>query len=153
MRFNIFDSGIDIETGIISDSFEDALRSAIIVSFLTDKRAGSDDAIPDAPIVSQTIPLDRRGWAGDALSEINGDRIGSHLWLLSREKKTDETLRRAVEYAEESISWLIDDGFASSVFATAEWIDGGRLNLQISVILTSGESLKTVLTVGATYAI
>lgn len=153
MRLNIFSDQIDIETGYISDVFEDALRSAIIVSLLTDRRANIDDVIPDAPASNQSIPPDRRGWAGDALADVSGDRVGSRLWLLSRKKQTEETRRLAIEYCQEALQWLIDDKIANSVLVVAEWTDGGRLNIGVTIILLNGDSFNTTLTIGVVYAV
>lgn len=153
MRLNIFSDQIDIETGFISDVFEDALRSAIIVSLLTDRRANVDDVIPDAPASNQSISPDRRGWAGDALAEVAGERVGSRLWLLSRKKQTEETRRLAIEYCQEALKWLIDDKIATSVLVNAEWTDGGRLNVEVTIILLNGDSFNTTLTIGVVYAV
>lgn len=153
MRLNIFNDQIDIETGYISDVFEDALRSAVIVSLLTDRRANSDDTIPDAPLTNQSIPPDRRGWAGDALADVIGDRVGSRLWLLSRKKQTEETRCLAIEYCQEALQWLMDDKIASSALVKAEWTDGGRLNVGVTIILLNGDSFNTTLTIGVVYAV
>lgn len=153
MRLNIYGDQIDIQTGYISDAFEDSLRSAIIVSLLTDRRARVDDVIPDAPISSQTISVDRRGWAGDALAEVSGDRVGSRLWLLARKKQTEETRQVAVEYCREALQWFVDDQIATSITINAEWVDGGRLNIAITMILINGDSFNTTLTVGVVYAV
>lgn len=157
MRFAVFSQGIDLQSGPISDLFEDSLRSAIIVSLLTDRRADPQDTLPDDTSSATGIPPDRRGWAGDALAEADGDRIGSRLWLLSREKQTEETRRRAIEYAQEALDWLVQDKHATDVDVTAEWsAEGGaagRLNLQVVLILVGGESLSVSLSVGAVYAI
>lgn len=153
MRLNVYGDQIDIETGYISDIFEDSLRSAIIVSLLTDRRARLDDVIPDAPIASQSIPSDRRGWAGDALAEVSGDRVGSRLWLLARKKQTEETRQLAIEYCHEALQWFVDDQIATSVIVNAEWAEGGRLNIVVTMILINGDSFNTTLTVGVIYAV
>ena len=56
------------------------LDAALINSLFTDRRAEPDDPLP-AGVES------RRGWWGDTLAIADGnDRIGSRLWLISREK-------------------------------------------------------------------
>lgn len=152
MRLTVFKDTIDIQSGIISDSYEDSLRSAILVSLLTDRRANIDDVIPHTPITNQPLPPDRRGWAGDALAEIDGDRVGSRLWLLSRAKETEETRELAIEYCEEALAWMLTD-IANSVLIEAEWSDGGRLNISIVIILKNGDSFTTSLTIGVVYAL
>lgn len=122
-------SGIEAGTG---------LGSAVIVSLLTDARAGVDDVLPDARAGGGLIQPDRRGWAGDALSEIPGDRIGSHLWLLGREKQTESVRLRAIDYARAALQWLIDDGYAVSIDIEAFWSQAGRLDLSVTIHQASG---------------
>jgi phage gp46-like protein len=100
------------------------LASSVILSLFLDRRAGADDALPAG--------ADRRGWIGDALSPTPGDRIGSRLWLLAREKQTEETRLRAEEYAAEALAWLVEDGLASSVEVAATWLRPGVLALTVS---------------------
>lgn len=153
MRFVAKDTMVDMAIGYITPSFEEALRSSIIMSLLTDRYADQDDLIPDAPSKPQAIPFDRRGWAGDALSEVPNDRIGSRLWLLSREKQTESTRVRAIEYCQEALQWLVDDRIATSVYVEAAWGNDGRLNVSVTISLSSGDIFTTSVTVGVIYAI
>lgn len=105
---------------------DDGLRTAVIVSLFTDRRAEADDAIPDGSD-------ERRGWWADAWPEVDGDRIGSRLWLLHREKQLARVLVRAREYAEEALRWLIEDGIASAVRVQAEVVRQGLLGLRIEI--------------------
>ncbi|GAB5502763.1 phage GP46 family protein [Pyruvatibacter sp.] len=125
------------------------LESAIIVSLFTDARAGDDDVLPDSPGTAATasggasaLP-DRRGWWGNTDAGVIHDtgEIGSKLWLLAREKRTDETLNRARQYCREALAWLIDDGVASRVEIDAEYQGDAShvlLALDISVIRSDG---------------
>ncbi len=106
---------------------EDGLQTAIVVSLFTDRRARDDDDLPDA------AGGDRRGWWGDLVPPVEGDRIGSRLWLLSREKQLPSVVARAREYAEEALAWLVEDGIASRVDVTAEIARPGVLGLTIVV--------------------
>ncbi len=99
---------------------EDGLRTAVIVSLFTDRRAESDDEIPDGGD-------DRRGWWSGV--------IGSRLWLLARAKQLPGTLARARAYAVESLQWLIDDGVAAAVDVSAGWARPGVLALGVVVTL------------------
>ncbi|TBV76885.1 phage GP46 family protein [Pseudoxanthomonas winnipegensis] len=109
---------------------DDGLQSAVIVSLFTDRRAGDDDTLPDGS--------DRRGWWGDSVADETGDQIGSRLWLLRREKASDQTLQRAQQYAREALQWLADDGVVKRVDITAEYqrLDGSGRTLALQVILT-----------------
>ncbi len=103
---------------------------ALLVSLGSDSRAKPDDPLPDALLGAapdDTLPPDRRGWVGDALAEDN-QRIGCRLWLLSREKTTDQVRRRAITYAREGLAWAK----GRSVSVEAGWI-GNRLMLRASL--------------------
>jgi len=98
----------------------------VIISLFTDRRAEDDDVIPDGG-------QERRGWWGDDFNEDAADRIGSRLWLLSREKQLSEVLNRARQYAEQALRWLIDDGVAESVDVVASIPRAGVLGLQVAI--------------------
>ncbi len=131
------DGSIDLAfrsgTGLLND---ETLRTAVLISLMTDRRASDDDALPDFPTPGDIRP-DRRGWCGDALAE-DSSLIGSRLWLLWREKQTEETRRRAVAYCREALQWLIDDGIASAVTVDASWPETGWLAVRIAIALVAG---------------
>lgn len=102
------------------------LETAVTISLFTDRRAEPDDILPDGG-------SDRRGWWGDAWPAVEGDRIGSRLWLLSREKQAPDVLRRAREYAAEALQWLVADGIASDVQVEAGNPRPGLLALDIRI--------------------
>ena len=111
---------------------ENELETAVILSLLCDARARDDDTLPDEG-------KDRRGWWADsAAPEADGDRTGSRLWLLSREKTLPETLRRAKDYAEEALAWLIEDNVARAVTVTADMPRRGLLALTAVITLPDG---------------
>ena len=102
------------------------LRSAILISLFTDARAADDDVLPEAG-------SDRRGWWGDALATIEGDRIGSKLWLLRRAKKTAATLADAQSWAMQALQWLVDDGLVAALQVSASVIEPDGLGLTITI--------------------
>jgi len=114
--------------GIATDN---TLATAVLLSLFTDRRARADDALPSGD-------NDRRGWIGDALSSVDGDLFGSRLWLLRRAKQTEETRRRAEEYAREALTWLIDENVATEVRVSAVWRARGWLGLAIAIELRQG---------------
>lgn len=121
-------NGHDLET-------EDGLSTAVIISLFTDRRAADDDPLPaGAP--------DLRGWWGDAFPDIDGDRIGSRLWLLSREKQTRQVINRAREYVLEALQWLLDDGVAASVVVDAFVVRMGVLGLSVSIDRPGGDRVN-----------
>lgn len=100
----------------------DDLASAVLISLFTDRQASADDELPDST-------GDRRGWWADVDQAV---AIGSRLWLLNREKLTDDVAKKAVLYAKESLAWLIDDGIASAVNVTAT-VERNRLDLEVEI--------------------
>lgn len=107
---------------------DDGLRSAVLLSLFLDARARPEDPLPDPR------DGDRRGWVGDALSPDAGDRMGSRLWLLSREKQTEGVRVRAEIYAREALAWLVADGLATALDVTATWRSRGLLDLRVRVV-------------------
>lgn len=106
----------------------DPLPRAVIISLFTWRRA-----LPDDPVDGV-----RMGWWADGLDGVVNDRIGSRLWLLSREKLTLSTINRAREYARESLQWLLDDGVATGVAVTAERYGMDQLRLQCVISRAQG---------------
>jgi phage gp46-like protein len=103
----------------------DDLLSAVFICLFSDKRARDSDVIDGD---------DRRCWA------LNSE-LGSHLWLLSREKKTQDTLNRAREYARHALQWLLDDGIAVTVTVTTEWQPNtvsGIMRLGVEIVKPDG---------------
>lgn len=105
---------------------DDGLSTAIILSLLTWGRAGDED-LPSSE--------DKKGWWGDSYADVDSDQIGSKIWLLFREKVTDETILRLKEYATQSLNWLIEDKVASRVDVAAERnaADHERIDLGVTV--------------------
>ena len=96
------------------DTYEPLVR-AVMISLFTWRRANADDVLPDL-----SANPERMGWWADNFPTVPNDRIGSRLWLLSRAKLTAETIRKAREYAQEALQWLIDDGVAQRVVVETE---------------------------------
>ncbi len=105
----------------------------LLLSLGSDRRAEPDDTLPDTVTAgSITAGLNpRRGWAGDALDP-NGDRAGSRLWLLEREKQTDDVLARARDYALQSLAWLGDREGVDIDVAVA-WPTRTAMRMDVSV--------------------
>ncbi|MFJ3112310.1 phage GP46 family protein [Pseudomonas putida] len=112
---------------------EALLRRAVTISLFTWRRAGADDQLDDA---------DRKGWWGDSVPTEPGDQIGSRLWLLQRRTITQDTLRDAQEYAEEALRWMTEDQIVTAVTVTVERQDINRVNLQVRLTESNGETLQ-----------
>lgn len=105
------------------------LATPMLVALFSDRRARPDDELPSgaSAFLVPSAANPRRGWAGDALDG-EGRRLGSLLWLLSREKQTEQTRLRAIAYAEEALADLAArTGLAASV--EASWVRRGTLGL------------------------
>jgi phage gp46-like protein len=112
-----------IDSDLASDR---GLETAVLLSLFTDRRAQPDDQPPSGD------PADRRGWWADELAAVEGDRIGSRLWLLDRAVNRNETARLAEEYTREALAWLIEDRVVSSIDVQIETTDE---SLRISLTL------------------
>lgn len=126
-QFDLALAGADLAT-------EAGLQAAVVLSLFTDRLAEPGDVLPDAT-------TDRRGWWGDSFTDQAGDRIGSKLWLLGREKQLPSVARRAESYAREALQWLIDDGIATRLNVTAEFIASGAMGLQVEIVRPAGTPL------------
>jgi phage gp46-like protein len=101
-----------------------ALVTAVIIAFCTDRLAETSDALP--------IPgsTDRKGWWGDdGAAEIwNGWPVGSRFWLMTRDKITDSnyrggsTIARATAFANECLQPFVDAKIISNFAVTVEQI-------------------------------
>ena len=118
--------GVAVDPGLQS---AEPLVRAVVISLFTWRRARPDDELPGS---------DRFGWWGDNYAAAPGDRIGSRLWLLSREKLTARTVERAREYAQEALAWLVEDGVASRVEVEAERQGIDTLALACRIYRTAG---------------
>ena len=108
----------------------DELPRAVIMSLFTWRRAEPDDKTDG----------DLKGWWGDSYPQLPGDKIGSRLWLLAREKMTEATRTRALGYAVEALQWLTADGVAVAVDVQAERI--GLDGLALGVMISRGDADK-----------
>ena len=104
------------------------LVTAVAVALFTHRTADADDEIPDTT-------SDRRGWWGDAdAQEMHGGwPIGSRLWLISREKQTEETRQRAEEYIHEALVPFVDLGAVNAYDLNVDWFAHERLGAEITL--------------------
>ena len=109
-----------------------SLERAVIISIFAWRRANPDDTLPGS---------EKMGWWGDTYPEIENDRIGSRLWLLTREKITQTTLIKAREYVEEALQWLIDDRIAESIDVRVERL--GIDTIAVSTIIKKPKENET----------
>ncbi len=117
---------------------EDTLQTAVILSLFTDARAGRDDVLP----LNQT---NRRGWVGDEFMGVDGvDAWGSLLWLVYIGKATADALETAQFYAHEALAWMVRDGIASRVEATAQWVGPNLDRLAVRPVIYRPDQVAPV---------
>lgn len=106
---------------------DEGLETAAFISLFTRRAALPDDVLPEpqAP---------RGGWWADPYADVEGDLIGSRLWLLSRSKASQATVNLARLYAEEAVQWMVEDGIAESVTAEAERHADGVLAFRVEIV-------------------
>src|SRR5262249_44555857 len=107
---------------------DETLKTAILVSLLTDRRVTVEELPPEE--------TDQRGWWADALNDDSGagkDQIGSQLGLLKREEGTPGVVNRAREYCEEALQWMIDDKIAQSITVTTERAGLYQISIGIAI--------------------
>lgn len=111
------------------------LETAAIISLFTDRLANPDDQLPDPH------DADRRGWWADYGADYP---IGSRIWLISREKETEDVRQRAEEYCREALQWMLDDDVADTVEVTAAWNPRapGRLDVDVTITRARNQLLK-----------
>jgi phage gp46-like protein len=131
IRFNFENCRGDIAIDRGDLALDGSLRTAVIISLFTDRRAEDDDLVD---------PNDRRGWWGDLLSDVADDKVGSRLWQLGRAKTVQETLNLAEEFAKESLDWMIEDGIASAIECTAEFVGKGFIGIGIKITKPDGKT-------------
>lgn len=105
---------------------DEGLETAVLLSLFTRRRALDSDELPDPG------GGDQGGWWGDRYSEVEGDLLGSRLWLLARSKSSQDVVNRARVYSEEALQWMVDDGMAKSVEVETER-QGDRLAFKVSI--------------------
>lgn len=103
--------------------------TAMLCALFSDRRARPDDPAPAgaAPFLRPASLGERRGWALDALDG-EGRRLGSLLWLLERERQSEQVRLRAIAYAEQALAGVAARmGAVASV--EAAWLRRGTLGL------------------------
>lgn len=123
-----FSADISVTGGDLSGG--DDLESAVINSLFTWRRAKPDDDVSD--------DVTRRGWWGDTLAEVDGDKVGSRLWLLFRRKITNETMALAREAVAEALQWLIDEKVATGIATSVTRNGQDRVDMVVTITRTDG---------------
>ena len=110
---------------LTNDSFDTSLT----ISLFGDKRADPSEV---------SAVQNRRGWWGNPFNTDDIDfELGSKLWLLHQARATSETLNKAIDYAKESLQWLVTDGHAQRVNVSGN-LSRNNIQLVITIFRESG---------------
>lgn len=112
---------INTQSATLSSYCDNPLVRALIISLFSWRRANPDDDVDDV-----------MGWWADTYNQ-DGDLTGSRLWELLRQKITQTALAAAGEYCREALEWLVADGVASEVTATAERSGFDQVDIVVTV--------------------
>lgn len=113
-----------IDDDLASDT---GMTTAVLLSLMLDRRARNDDVPPSGD------PTDMRGWWADQFADVEGDLVGSRLWLLERSKQSAETARLAKEYVLEALKWMIDDKVAASIDVAIDNSTNGQMFIALTL--------------------
>lgn len=116
---------------------DEGFETAVSISLFTDRRVTEEDLAEG--------DTEKRGWWGDTIPEVDQDQIGSKLWLLEREKTTEETRVKAEGYCREALAWMIEDGVATTIQVAGAYIVRGKLALDLRIFRPEGETRFSVL--------
>lgn len=105
--FDLARNGTDLAT-------EQTLASVVLASLFCDREAQSYEVAAGE---------DRRGWWADAYASIP-HQTGSRLWLLERNKRLPAIVKRAEQYCQEALAWMVTDGLCTAVVVTAFGMEG-----------------------------
>lgn len=136
------DVGIFIIDGCFQLNFEngdyardETLETAVIISLFSDQRATETEA-------SEYGDVNKRGWWADMFPSVEGDEIGSKIWLLGRSKVSNENLVAHETYAKNALNWMLDDGVAKEISAVATYDENLRMQLEITITRPDGNEDK-----------
>ncbi|WP_454908377.1 phage GP46 family protein [Variovorax gossypii] len=132
LAYNPEIDGLDISIVGLDFGHENTLLTAVLLSLGCDATAQPYE-VPAGE--------DRRGFWADAYAANPGDRFGSRLWLLEREKQLPEVVQRARRFFREALQWLVDDGLAQSLTVSGFIPRMGWLVVDVAVDLV-GDSRR-----------
>lgn len=105
---------------------DSGLETAVTLSLFTNARAKESDTVDPKQ--------DKQGWWGSIYLDQPGE-YGSRLWLVTRDKLTNDALIRCTAYAKEALQWLLDSKIAAKIEAVCTRMAGktgvGLLTIKI----------------------
>ena len=126
------DSQSTFDIGIADNGDFDMVEgfdTSLQMSIFAERRASSSE-VPDA--------IRRRGWIGNALSEIPDFEIGSKIWLFEQARLTNDTINGVQDAALKATAWLVEDGLAIDIQASiAGSTSEGTIDLKMTIFADS----------------
>jgi len=136
MTIDKVDIGVSQGNGIWDISFEEGdikptcgLDTAVYLSLLTDSRA-TDSQVYD--------PKLRRGWLGNVATPVVGRDLGGKLWLLEQSRLDQDALNNAVDYANKSLSWLVEDNVCVKILVSGKIVPRSGIELDVQITSSDG---------------
>lgn len=121
--WNDFGADISLANGdIVPDN---GLATSVLISLFTDGRATDEKLLPNGE-------EDKKGWWGGT--------VGSLLWLINREKLTQEMATRAREYCIKALLWLKEEEIAEKY--SVETLIVKPVGLQIIIKIERGNAKR-----------
>lgn len=111
------------------------LRTSVLLSLFTDRRAEDDDVLP-------SDDDNRRGWWGDEFSAVEGDKIGSRLWLLDRSALRGDVAKRAEEFIREALAWMIEDQVTARIAVDVVATSARGLEYTVAIDRPQGDPVR-----------
>jgi len=106
-------------------------ETAVLISLFSNQRATLEDKLPNRTDT-------RGGYWGDELLELP---LGSKLWLLGRSKIDNDTLTTSEQYIKDALKWMVTDGIADSIEATATRANVNQINWLVNIKKKTGDSV------------
>lgn len=132
-----FDVGESCPDLIIEDGdlkADNGLETASLISCFSDKRVSFEE-LPRGE-------KDQMGWWADLISDVQGDQIGSRLWVLDRVGKINNLTPIELEsILEECFAWTLEDGIAASVVVTSERTGTNELLGTVTITKPDGRNI------------
>lgn len=110
---------------------DDGLETAVLISLFTDMRVAESELPPGT--------VDKKGWWADEFSDVPGDKIGSKIWVSSREGTGALAIQSIQTRAKQSLDWMIEDGVAETVSVIATRNGSNGVNLEVSILKPNNE--------------
>lgn len=125
----IYDFAIDSDGDFVE---EDGFDTSILMSLYEERRADESEV---------SDPLLRRGWAGNAVPIEGHPEVGSKNWLLEQSRNNDNTVNFTINYTNQCLQWMKQDGHVERVVVTA-FRNFDNINREIEFI-RSGDQTNT----------